>query len=91
MENKEVQSVKKRKRKKGLNNIPRKGVERGFAIISLMIIVPIFFVAALLMVILPRPEVSEIEKRKLAGMPEFTFDSYFSNISVPIFLNLLYF
>ena len=78
MENKEVQSVKKRKRKKGLNNIPRKGVERGFAIISLMIIVPIFFVAALLMVILPRPEVSEIEKRKLAGMPEFTFDSYFS-------------
>ena len=68
----------KRKRKNGLNNIPRKGVEHGFAVISLMITVPIFFIAALLLMVLPRPEVSEIEKRKLAEMPKFTFDSYFS-------------
>lgn len=78
MDNKEAHTDTGRKRKKGLNNIPRKGVEHGFAVISLMITVPIFFTAALLLIVLPRPEVSEIEKRKLAEMPEFTFDSYFS-------------
>ncbi len=78
MDNKEAHTDTGRKRKKGLNNIPRKGVEHGFAVISLMITVPIFFTAVLLMIVLPRPKVSEIEKRKLAEMPEFTFDSYFS-------------
>ncbi len=68
MDNKEAHTDTGRKRKKGLNNIPRKGVEHGFAVISLMITVPIFFTAVLLLIVLPRPEVSEIEKRKLADI-----------------------
>ncbi len=74
MDNKDVEF----KRKKGLNNMSRKGVEHGFAVISLMITVPVFIAIAILMIVLPRPEKSEIEKRKLAQMPEFTFDSYIS-------------
>ncbi len=78
MENNKRNHDNDKKRKSGLNNLSRKGVEHGFAVISIMIIVPVFFTAVLLLTVLPRPEISEIEKRELAKMPEFTFESYFS-------------
>lgn len=66
------------KQKSGLNGMKRKGIERGFSIISLMIIAPVFFTIALLLLVVPRSDKSEIEKRTLATMPSFSFDDYFS-------------
>lgn len=78
MEEKNVPPAPRRRRKKGLNNMKRKGVEHGFSVISLMIMTPVFFAVAVLMIALPRSEKSEIEKRNLAKLPEFSFDTYFT-------------
>ncbi|MBR2175946.1 MAG: hypothetical protein IJ861_03240 [Clostridia bacterium] len=76
MENKEKNQ--KKPTKKGIEGIKRSGIVKGFSIISLFIMVPVFFLTALFLVILPRSEVSNIEKRNLAEFPEFSFDALFS-------------
>lgn len=64
--------------KKGLNNMKRKNVEYGFSYISLMIMIPVFLLTAVFLLVFPRSGESQIEKRKLAEFPKFTFQSYFS-------------
>lgn len=68
----------KKVHKKGLNYIKKKHVVHGFSVISLMIMAPVYFTIAVLLIVVPRSDVSYIEKRNLAKMPEFTLDSYFS-------------
>lgn len=65
-------------KKKSFNKMKRKNVEHGFAVISLMIMVPVFALTSLFLIVFPRSTVSNIEKRNLAKFPEFSFDSYFS-------------
>lgn len=69
---------KKAPRKKGFNYMKKKYVIHGFSVISLMLMVPVFFITAVLLVVVPRSDISYIEKRKLAEFPEFSFDKYFS-------------
>ncbi len=68
----------KHPRKKGFNYMKKKNVVHGFSVISLMGLVPVFFITALLLIVIPRSDISYIEKRKLATFPEFSFESYFS-------------
>lgn len=64
--------------KKSFNRLKRKGVENGFAIISLMVLIPVFFLIAIFLLVFPHSTVSQIEKRNLAEFPTFSFQSYFS-------------
>lgn len=81
-ENKNTSQAKspegKSPKKKPFNRMKRKNVEHGFAVISLMIMVPVFALTSLFLLVFPRSTVSNIEKRKLASIPEFSFESYFS-------------
>lgn len=74
MENKK----KKVSKNKGLNYMKRRNVEYGFSVISLLIMTPVFIAISVFLVAIPRSEKSEIEKRNLATIPEFTTESYFS-------------
>ncbi len=74
MENKRRQPP----RKKGFNYMKKKNVQYGFSVISLMIMIPVFFLTALFLIFIPRSEKSNIEKRNLAKFPAFTFQDYFS-------------
>ncbi len=65
-------------RKKGFNYMKKKNVEYGFSVISLMIMIPVFFLTALFLIFIPRSEKSNIEKRNLAKFPSFSFQDYFS-------------
>lgn len=67
-----------KKKKQSFNKLKRKNVEYGMSMIALVIMVPIFFATALLLVVIPRSQESQLEKRKLAEMPTFSFESYFS-------------
>ena len=69
---------KKPERKKGFNYMKRRNVEYGFSVISLLIMAPVFIAITVFLVAIPRSEKSEIEKRNLAKVPEFTAESYFS-------------
>ncbi len=64
--------------KKGFNYMKKKYVIHGFSVISLLIMTPVFFIIAVLLIVIPRSDISYIEKRKLAEFPEFSFESYFS-------------
>ncbi|MBQ4257650.1 MAG: hypothetical protein II713_01465 [Clostridia bacterium] len=64
--------------KTGLNKISRRGVEHGFSILSLWNLIPVFFLIAVLLLIIPRAKVSNIEKRELAKFPKFSISSLFS-------------
>ncbi len=76
MENqKQPQPLKKGKR---FIHMSRKSVENGFSTISIMILAPIFFLIAIFLFIFPRPTESQLEKRKLAEFPTFSWESYFS-------------
>lgn len=78
MENgKNLKDDKNLQSKKGFIYMSRKAVENGFSTISMMILVPVFFLIALFLILFPRSEISEIENRKLATFPTFTFGSYF--------------
>lgn len=46
--------------------------------ISIIVILPVIIIAGLCLILLQRPVKSESEKRELAKMPEFSFESYFS-------------
>ena len=72
------QAVRGKNVKKDFNHMKRKNVEHGFAVISLMVMVPVFFGISLFLFVFPRSTVSNIEKRKLATFPEFSFEDYFS-------------
>lgn len=65
-------------KKKSFNSMKRAAVERGFSIISLMILIPVFAIIILFLLLFPRSTVSQIEKRELAEFPTFSFESYFS-------------
>ncbi|HHZ05561.1 MAG TPA: hypothetical protein GX401_02045 [Clostridiales bacterium] len=65
-------------KKRGIDGLSKSALENGFSIISLLVIVPIFFIIAFLILVLPHPTVSETENRTLATMPSFSFESYFS-------------
>ena len=64
--------------KKGLNRISRRGVVHGFSILSIWNLIPVFFLIALFLLVIPRSKVSYIEKRELAEFPKFSFSSLFS-------------
>ena len=64
--------------KKGLNKISRRGVVHGFSILSIWNLIPVFFLIALLLLVIPRAKVSNIEKRELAKFPDFSFSALFS-------------
>ncbi len=66
------------KKKTGLNGMKRKDVEHGFSVISIMIMLPVFAVIALLLLVVPRSEKSEIEKRTLAKMPSYSYEDIFN-------------
>ena len=74
MENKRKQPP----RKKGFNYMKKRNVEHGFSVISLMIMIPVFFLTAIFLLIVPRSDKSNIEKRNLAKFPSFSFQDYFS-------------
>lgn len=46
--------------------------------ISSAVISGVIVVTAVMLAVLPRPEISELEKRELAPMPEFSFEALFS-------------
>ena len=69
MENKRKQPP----RKKGFNYMKKRNVEHGFSVISLMIMIPVFFLTAIFLLIVPRSDKSNIEKRNLAKFPSLFF------------------
>ena len=77
-ENEKKRQPAGRPKKRDFNHMKRKNVEHGFAIISLMIMVPVFVLISLFLLVFPRSTVSYIEKRNLATFPEFSFEAYFS-------------
>ena len=60
------------------NRVKRKYVADFASTISIMILVLVFGLIALFLLVFPRSTESQIEKRKLASFPQFTFGSYFS-------------
>lgn len=64
--------------KKGLDKISRRGVIHGFSILSIWNLIPVFFLIALFLLVIPRAKTSNIEKRELAKFPEFSFSALFS-------------
>src|SRR5574344_885763 len=46
--------------------------------VSILVLLGFFTIASICMVMLPRPKVSEIEKRELAKLPTLTHESYTS-------------
>lgn len=66
------------KKKKRFIHMSRKSVENGFSTISLMILIPVFFLIAIFLLVFPRPTESQLEKRKLAKFPDFSLESYFN-------------
>lgn len=65
------------KKGKRFIHMSRKSIENGFSTISLMILVPVFFLIAIFLLVFPRPTESQLEKRKLASFPTFSIGSYF--------------
>ena len=61
-------------------NINRQKSDKRFwtRLVSLTVIVPAYLILLVCAVFLPRSTVSNIEKRNLATMPEFTWDAYWS-------------
>lgn len=78
MEDNTKRQPRKQPKKKDFNHMKRKNVEHGFAVISLMIMVPVFAGISLFLLVFPRSTISYIEKRELAKFPEFSLESYFS-------------
>ncbi|MGN1456443.1 MAG: DHHW family protein [Acutalibacteraceae bacterium] len=76
MDNRTIQH--KPQKKKTFNSRKRQGVEHGFSVISIVILMLVFFLTAIFLLVFPRSTVSNIEKRKLATFPEFSLQSYFS-------------
>ena len=63
--------------RKSFNKIKRKNVESAFSYLSVMIFLLTFGVISFFLLLWPRSQESQIEKRKLAEFPSFSFDSYF--------------
>ncbi len=72
----EEKNKKKKTSKRSFNYMKRRNVEHGFSVFSLMIMIPVFFTAAALLVIMPREEKSNLEKRNLAEFPVFSIEDY---------------
>ncbi len=68
----EIKRKKIRKRKKRWLRL------RLFKIINVVSCAMVFLVIAVCMILMKRPEISEIENRTLAKWPEFSFEDYFS-------------
>lgn len=69
---------KKKPTKKSFNYMKKKYVQHGFSYISMMIMLPVFFLTAGFLLFVPRSEKSNMEKRNLATFPSFSFEDYFS-------------
>ena len=75
MENKSAQIKDKLHR---FNRIKRKNVAKLGGFLSVLILLVVFGLISLFLIIFPRSTESQIEKRKLATFPKFSFSSYFS-------------
>ena len=60
------------------NRIKRKNVAKLGGFLSVLILLVVFGLISLFLIIFPRSTESQIEKRKLATFPKFSFSSYFS-------------
>ncbi len=60
------------------NRVKRKYVADFAGILSVLILLAVFGLISLFLLVFPRSTESQIEKRKLATFPEFSFGSYFS-------------
>lgn len=69
---------KHNKKEKKIDKISRKGLINGFSVISVLVIIPVFFLTALFLLFFPRSQVSALEKRNLATFPKFSLSSLFS-------------
>lgn len=56
----------------------RKWQELRLSALTLVVLVPVFFLITLFLLVFPRSKVSNIENRNLAAFPKFTLSSYFS-------------
>ena len=75
MENKPTQNQGKLYR---FNHIKRKNIEVLAGALSVLILLVVFGLTSLFLIVFPRSTESQIEKRKLATFPQFSFGSYFS-------------
>ena len=75
MENKPTQNQGKLYR---FNHIKRKNIEVLAGALSVLILLVVFGLTSLFLIVFPRSTESQIEKRKLATFPKFSFSSYFS-------------
>ena len=75
MENKSAKIKEKLHR---FNRIKRKNVEVMAGALSVLIMLAVFGLTSLFLIVFPRSTESQIEKRKLATFPQFSFSSYFS-------------
>ncbi len=71
-------SYERKPKKKDFNSYKRSAIRNFSSYISMFIIVPVFAAIALFLLVFPRSDVSQIEKRKLAEFPVFTLQNYFS-------------
>lgn len=67
-----------RRKKRGFEAMSRDAVNNGVSMISLVFLIPIFFITALLIAVLPHPTESQLENRTLATIPAITAENYFS-------------
>ena len=77
MENKTNRNSNVQK-KKSYNSYKRSSIRKFSSMISLVILIPVFGLAAIFLLVFPRSDESMIEKRKLTSFPEFTFENYFN-------------
>ena len=75
MENKPTQNQGKLYR---FNRVKRKHIEKLAGALSVLILLVVFGLISLFLIVFPRSTESQIEKRKLATFPKFSFSSYFS-------------
>lgn len=58
--------------------LSRRALENGFSTISVLLLMIVFFAGVGFLILFPRSDKSEIEKRDLEKFPTFSFQSYFS-------------
>ena len=75
MENKPKQTQGKFYR---FNHVKRKKVAEFAGALSVLVMIGVFGLISLFLLVIPRSTESQIEKRKLATFPQFSFGSYFS-------------